>query len=103
MNKQESRVFVVKTKKERIYGFLEKKPNANIHELRFEFPGINKKTISDYKWMFKREQNMFKPEYVECIKILLNIMNTKMNPITLMSKKEKEAILKLSELVSRSG
>lgn len=103
INTGPSHAFEIKSKKERVYEYLNKKPNANILELYFEFPLIGKPTLKNLKCMFLKEhkrESLINPETIESITIILKILSSKMAPVERINEVERKAIQYLQELVN---
>jgi hypothetical protein len=106
--KQETKIFIPKTKKSRVYEFLRKKPESNIYELYFEFPGYNKNTLKYYKNIFSKAEyglkyNNLLVKYNELLKVARSFYYTvhlgKFVPVEPLNKSDLELVKQLEEML----
>jgi hypothetical protein len=103
---QESKVLKPLTAKERIYTFLDGKPEANIYEIYFEFPSIPKATAKFYKCMYHKELRISKNELtklVENLSILMKMFKLKVKLTYKMKYDEKEALAFMEAFLKKRG
>lgn len=99
---EESKVLMTKSLRERVFEFLEKIPNANIIQLYDEFPNVNRGSLQQYKWYFRK---MYKAKNLinwKKMKHLHDIFKFKAKVIKQLTREEVEAIDYFNKLVSEN-
>lgn len=99
---EESKVFMTESLRERVFKFLNKKPNANIYELYDQFPDADRGSLQQYKWYFRK---MYKAKNLinwKKMKHLHDIFKFKAKVIKQLTREEVEAVDYFNKLVSEN-
>lgn len=99
---EESKVLMTKSLRERVFEFLEKIPNANIIQLYNEFPNVNRGSLQQYKWYFRKiykAKNLINWKYM---KHLHDIFKFKAKVIKQLTREEVEAVDYFNKLVAEN-
>ena len=96
---EDSFVLLSKPLKRKVFEFMDKKPNANIVELYFEFKNANRDTLKVYKSQFRK---LYKIKHFNIkwsyLKIILDILNFKA-VVPALNKEENMALLYFDKLI----